>query len=366
MRNLKKVLAGMMALIMCLMLMMVVSYADPEPFEAKVSKKLNVGAGVSVAPAKEFTFGVEEVTSDAPPIADFQIGFSGEDTSAGFATKESADFLPDILDFPHAGIYEYIITETIPGTVDDTITYSLAEYKFLVCVVNDGDDLKFEEIVIQQIKDDAGEDIEAPDDGKRSEAIFENKYVADALLTIDKTVTGDYADKTKDFDFDITFFSAVAPATDMVLTGTIIGTDGNPTGTTVDVTIEAGETSGTGSFQLKHGESIEFEAKSGITYTVAETGDASYVGKATVTENGTASAQTTAAQGDDLTAENDGGDDVLLIGADTNSVSFVNECKTTTPTGIIINNLPFIVLILIAVAAIVLYARGKRRKANNA
>lgn len=54
-----------------------------------------------------------------------------------------------------------------------------------------------------------------------------------------------------------------------------------------------------------------------------------------------------------------------LLAPGTNTVAFTNEYQSASPTGIFMDNLPFILLILVAVGGIVAYLAVKRRKAHS-
>jgi hypothetical protein len=106
------------------------------------------------------------------------------------------------------------------------------------------------------------------------------------------------------------------------------------------------------SFTLKDGQSLKFDndLPAGTTYTLTETGTPGYTASAVVTENG-ATPTTDQAQntGDKLTLTS------KLIGEGTNTAAFTNTYKDVTPTGININNSPFVALILISAAALAVF-----------
>ena len=54
-----------------------------------------------------------------------------------------------------------------------------------------------------------------------------------------------------------------------------------------------------------------------------------------------------------------------LLAAGTNTVAFTNEYQSASPTGVFMDNLPFILLVLVAVGGIAAYLAVKRRKAHS-
>jgi len=52
----------------------------------------------------------------------------------------------------------------------------------------------------------------------------------------------------------------------------------------------------------------------------------------------------------------------VIIGVNANSAAYTNTYKTVTPTGIDLNNLPFIMMLVIAAGAFVAFAAVKSRK----
>ena len=83
----------------------------------------------------------------------------------------------------------------------------------------------------------------------------------------------------------------------------------------------------------------------GTTYTVSETAVDGYTQSWKATANGTKS--TSQAN--------------LLIGENANNGTMTNTHEDVTPTGLVINNLPFIMLGCVAVAGVVAYGAAKRK-----
>lgn len=343
---------------------------EANPAKASVTKELQFAEGVET-PDVDFTFDFtadtfEESTAlpTGTPNLDTTISYDGTEpgsTSDGLTTvvKETGNIFAGKT-FPAAGVYEYSVVETATGVegMDD----SQAEYTMKVYVKNGVDGTYVYSVTVNQDKNDEGEtgtgkvDPEQPETpGIGNGFRFVNVYTEQGgnpddpdakALTISKTVAGEYGDHTKDFTFSVTLTRA-ATASDESYTG-YVGDESYTfePGTAKEVT-------------LKHGESLTFDSLPvGTKYTVVETGTAKYTGSAVVTEGEDVTNVNDAQEGANLTVS----DKLVKAGAN-NSTAVTNtyDDASVTPTGIIINNLPFILLIVAAAAGIALYAVSRRR-----
>lgn len=261
-------------------------------------------------------------------------------------------------DFPHAGVYEYKVKETneedpTPNQTYDNFIYDQKEYTLKIYVKNTENDAL--EIAEFKISDQEG--------NKEDSLAFENIYKkrgnadGDASLTITKETTGTYADKTKDFSFTITIWpSSTETGEDINYTGNI-GTN--------KITVPAdGKTAV--EFSLSDGDSLVFtELPAGTHYLVTEKGaQDGYTPSVYVTENNVVTVQAkTAADSVDL-ASNGENDANNLVGEGENSVVFTNTYQDIIPTGIILNNLPFVILIGAAAAGFIAYVVVRRKIAR--
>ena len=105
---------------------------------------------------------------------------------------------------------------------------------------------------------------------------------------------------------------------------------------------------------LKHNQRLVFtDLDVGATYTVAETEDAGYTAAYVKTAEGTAAASVTGLSTNGTITEKD------------DSVAYTNTSKKDSkPTGILISNLPYIALALVAIGGLVAYV-VVRRKADD-
>lgn len=286
---------------------------------------------------------------------------AGDATSADF---EGAITLPEASEFPHAGIYKYTVAET--NSAADDVAYSQATYAMYVYVENDpaaGTDdpdttIKvISNVSFVQLTDFEGEE---PEEETKDSADFTNVYDPKSNLIISKQVTGAYGDKTKDFTISIVVTlpaNYTADATKDYYTApesltaayTVKRTESDHT-SHEDITLTK-QSDGTykADLILADGETVEIDGLPvGATYTLEETAVNNYT--PTYTYAATDAKGATIAK--------------AIVGAteDKNTGVVTNDYTPVTPTGILISNLPYILLIGIPVAALVawLVIRGKR------
>lgn len=192
--------------------------------------------------------------------------------------------------------------------------------------------------------------------GKTNKILFTNTYAKnDATLTIEKNTTGTYVDKTKEFNFEITFTKS--PMSDQTTFTGKIGSE----------SVEC--TAGTAKpFTLADGEQLVFSnLPVGTTYVVKELAATDgYTPSVTVVENkkNTVNNRIAAQEGDALDTLKEGGKK-NLVGEAENKVTFTNTHQGgVVPTGILMNNLPFILLVAVAIVAFVSLAVIKRRRTS--
>lgn len=241
----------------------------------------------------------------------------------------------------HAGEYVYTVTESQESPVEN-VTYDTSSYKLRVYVINEGNGLKVQKITAEG------------KDGKTNRILFTNTYTKnDATLTIEKNTEGDYADKTRKFDFEITFTKS--PMSEQT---TFTGTIGAQS-----VECTAGQTK---TFKLADGEQLVFNnLPVGTTYMVKELAATDgYTPKVTVIENQTTTVANKKVQETEAldTLKENGKNN--LVGENENKVTFTNTYKDVAVTGIVMNNLPFILLVAVAIVAFVSLAVVKRRRTS--
>jgi len=353
-----------------------------------ITKELEIANGV-ISPLREyeFTFTLVDVDGqtalgaiydDVDGMQYSTTGMTGEVSTTGSIIEE-VSVLDDNLQFPHAGIYIYEVVEAGTDIEEQGLTYSPAKYKVRVYVKNDtaGTGTYIHAVTVVPMVDNDGEDIvdtdsnkvdPTPNQNEGNDFRFINRYTKNTSLKISKTVTGDYGNLTKQFTFPMTMTAAsTVDAQAPEYTGLVYHIS-NPATSVRDYKIKADGATST-LIKLAHGEYIVFDAlPAGTVYTLTENGETGYTASLSLTENGVGIPQPTPASGANLVAVGNGNPDnitaEILAGENNNTAEFTNAYTTPSITGILINNLPYIVLFIVAIAGFVLFVAGKRRRAN--
>ena len=335
-------LAGVMTVGMCMgtsvfAAAQVGSGTGDNPADADITKKLNIAEGVTV-PNVTFTFDFTKVTTDAPDIASKMISYSSGDVSQENMVRKTVEDIFKGVTFPHAGEFKYTLKErTGDVNIDNgTMSYDSSVYTIRVYVKNKADGgLYISDITAEK------------DGGKKEEIDFINTFRKDTCLTVRKNTVGDMADKTKNFKFTINFTKAPTCEDNYFTSGSKIYEYGK------DYT-----------FELADGESLTFGSiPAGTRYSVTEEGAADgYTPKVTVVENGGEAKSASAGETESLssTAVNNG--DLNLAGDKTNTVTFTNTYEDVVVTGVQVDNLPFVLMILTAVGGFAGYVVLRRHK----
>lgn len=314
----------------------------------KVKKNFEMAEGLKT-PVSEFEFQVQAQTpKEAPDLTINKISYAEKDEAPvvdGKITisKEATIQLPEASGFPHAGEYVYTLTEQNGGA--SNITYSDERYTLRIRVKNDGEGLAIASVTAEKGTANGTEG------NKTGEIVFTNTYAKnDGKLTIEKQTTGDYADKTKKFKFQITFTENDANK-DSTYNGKIGETE-------IDCTPGQAK-----AFELAHGEKLVFTGLPvGTRYVVEELGAKDgYTPSVSVVENGMEKGEKTASdETQGISSATDGSKD-SLVGENNNQVTFENSYHEIAVTGIVMNNLPFILLIGVAAAAFGILAFMKKK-----
>ncbi len=365
--------------------------------ESYLIKYLEVGEGIAI-PDETFTFTFTQTKYNGAAVTDTykaeiaNVTMTTNDTNwvetndaddeaSVYQKKSMADVLGNTT-FPAAGVYTYTVEETA-GTTNG-FTYDSQKYVLNVYVKNDGtktvevkkstDGTTEGDKVDVKKQDPTKDEKETTGDGTVTVQgfTFDNQYKktntktdddTEGFLNISKTVESDYGDKTYGFEFAITLTAPRLAAENAVAKYSIYNADG---------TKASGGEMAYGSaqnFALKHGQTLRFyEIEAGTKYSVTEKLASSGVTKA---EQYTASATAKVAGKDvtvgtvekhtDLTVETYVIDDDLTTDDD---VAYTNTFDDTSvsPTGILINNAPYIILALVAAGGMTFYVVKKRKE----
>lgn len=327
----------------------------------QVQKQLDLNPGSTVSATftysitpKELSTGVgtEKTYTDGPTAAIAPIVLTNASSDASNNGTGAITFggKSDASAFTHAGVYAWTIKEnptqntTGVGTFqDDPQVYTL-----IATVVNGDNGLEFSSFVIVK-----GEATSVTNTSKADALKFDNKYTETTTensndLKITKAVAGKQGDKSKQFEFTVTFTApSVLPegktAADVL--NAITATANGATVVKFDNAAD-GATTRTITFTAADAQDVTFSnVLVGTTYSVQETAVDGYAPSWKATANGTES--TSQAN--------------LLIGENANNGTMTNTHEDVTPTGLVINNLPFIMLGCVAVAGVVAYGAAKRK-----
>ena len=390
---------------------------EENPAEAAITKEFIMPVGTTTPEVtfkfefekKSFNDGSDELDLNyMPTIPSQTLEFDVTDTGTeedGVKTiiKETENIIEGVV-WPGVGVYEYTVKETkgIEDIGTGKVTYSEAEYTILVYVDNkeDGSGVYVAAIAAKIAKNDAsnedseeGEKVDpTPGGGPGSEyghsyMIFTNKYLknnggidptTDSVLDISKTVAGMSSDQTKYFEFSVTVSNPeTVNDTDKTYKAYVVDSKGNVVtpltsnaGTAVIKQDDQGrdymefKTGDPVTVNLKHDQKLSFiDLPVGSSFTVTEKATEDYTASYLLTIDGEKGA----------VVPNDSPNKALTIdktyiGEEANSADYTNTYKTVTPTGLAVDNLPFIVLIVLALAALFGYAavKARRRPKHNA
>ena len=371
----KKVLAVVAAGAMTMGMAMPTFAADEgKTTEAWITKTYNTEVGK----AEKFSFTAEQVktgtgiiTTDAA-VTMPEISFN--DTETGTTSKRAQITFPT---YPEAGKYEYTVTET--QTVDPAVAndehkkmiMSLAEYTMDVYVTNGATGTEISNIIVNKAKDDEGQTTNGKVDIGNTDTNtfnFTNTYVQEAgkdpnptnpdptydkfgsLNVSKKVANANGTTTTRDDEFTFTATFAFPAGTDAKTLGGIKDANGE------DVTLAEG---GTYTFHLKANKNMKFTGVPvGTTITVKESAAKNYKGSAEITINGTKLTSVAATSyNTELTAVNS-----QKLGQKQNTVDVTNTYNDVPVTGIIMNTLPYVLMIALCGVALIAFVGFKRRR----
>lgn len=227
------------------------------------------------------------------------------------------------------GKYNYTVTETAGNT--QGVTYATNSFGVQVLVSYNDDHTALVAETTFTTSDGAN--------GKKVDSIT-NTYDLGAL-SVTKTVSGNLADQNKEFEVDVTFNATKDVKSDITYT------DGTEAKTITAADMDDGTQTVT--ITLKHNETVTFNnIPAGVTYTVVE--KAKHLVAAGGTMNPNSAEDYTA------TYTNESG----TIAADTTTAATINNAKgTTVDTGVALDNLPYVMLIAVAVVGLAVVTTKK-------
>lgn len=320
MMKVRKLLSGALALGLAMSMGMTAFAADTDSVNIKKRYKLVTTSGETGAesPAETFTLSSGDGVISERDVAEGEkapeLSTSSVRYEAGEATAEGTvkNFVITLPEYSKVGVYTYELTESSNATAG--VTYRKDPIKLVVTVTNGEGDALVRTAAIHT--EAAG--------GTKSDT-FENTYTAGAL-EITKTVDGNLGDKTKYFEFKVTLtgVSGMTYADSYAVTGGSY--TGNPT--TIAIGTET-------TFKLKDGDTIKIaNLPAGVTYEVTETAVEGY----TTTK----------------TANTGSINDSVV------TATFINTKNGEVDTGIRLDSLPYLMMLAIAGAGLVVLVARKR------
>lgn len=275
-----------------------------------------IGAGTSPAEEFELKQTAKSVTKSECAEADIPdlTSISKAQFAAGAATTAGAEanFTVTLPSYTHVGVYEYTLKETAGTTAG--VAYYGNNIKLVVTVINGAND----KLRIAAVHTEA--------EGESKSDKFANTYSA-GTLKVSKTVTGNLGDEGKYFEFKVTLTGE-----DGKTYGTSYAVSGG-SNTSNPTTIKIGEET---TFQLKHGDTISIaNLPYGVTYTVTETAADGY----TTTKTGDTGSISDAEQ----------------------TAAFTNERKGTIDMGVMLDSMPYVLVLAVVGAAVIALIAKKRR-----
>ena len=344
--------------------------------EAYISKTYNTEVGK----AEKFSFTATQNTEGtglvktAAPVNIPDISFTTAQTGT---TKQRAKV--KFPTYPEAGEYEYTVTESqtadpaVANVEHEKLIMSGAEYTMDVYVTENEKTsaLEISNIIVKRTKDDAGKnanDVKVTDigDDDANGFNFTNTYVQEAgtgtnptnpdpdyttygsldVSKIIKTDAADTADTNKEFDFTANF---TFPN----------GTDGTTFGAKATIEDSTKTITGTSyTFKLKHSQNVKFTGLPvGTKISVTESATPNYKGSADVVINNGAKETVTATKYDEALTVSD-----KSLGQNKNTVDVTNTYDYVPTTGIIMNTLPYVLMIALCGAALMAFVAFKRRR----
>ena len=282
----------------------------------KVYKLENAG---TTSPEETFTLvqdgpgTVKDGEAEAAPALGTITGATYKE-GAATVSGTTGDITVALPEYTNVGVYEYTLKEVAGKTAG--VTYYDKGIKLVVTVVNDNNG----KLRIAAVHTEST--------GEAKSDKFPNTYKA-GELDVSKTVTGNLGDKNKYFEFTVTLTGEKGKtyADSYAVTGGSADAK-NPTTIAVGVPTK---------FNLKHGDTITIaNLPYGVTYTVTETAVDGY------------------------TTEKTGADGT--INAADQTAAFTNNKAGSVDTGVVLNNMPYILVLAVLAAGVAVFIIRKRRE----
>lgn len=398
-KSFKTLLTLALAYSLCFGTTMTALAAPSSDDNVKIKKVLEMPHGTTT-PSGNFEFeftaveynntGSTTVNNAAMPLPGtagiITINYAGTEDDGGSApggvkkaSVESAKIF-DGVTWTAPGVYTYTVAEKVNTFTlgsDESMTYDPATYTVEAWVENHptlAGQFVIKGIAVSKNGTGGGKVTVTP--GINNGFVFTNIYSKTAGgsnpldnpgLTVSNAVaTSPFADYSKYFEFNIVTAQALPCKAYLIENGVVIS-PATDNGVTVSGTDTYGgyvevAPSGTLNIKLKNGQSVAFVKMAvGTSYTATQTGTANYKGAISMLVDNSPINVPAGAFGASVTTG------PQLLSANTNSAAFTNTVDETniTPTGLSTNDFPFVIMIVLAAVALVVFVVVKSRKKAN-
>ena len=344
--------------------------------EAYISKTYNTEVGK----AEKFSFTATQITDGddvikTPHTVNIPtISFAA--TDLGTTTQKAK---VDCGSFNEAGKYSYTVkenAEAVPAvtkTEYEELIMSQAEYRMDVYVQETANGFEINKIIVNKLKDDKNNEANGKvdiGDTDQNGFKFVNTYVQEAGTGEKPDPSNPDPDYTTNGSLNVlkkvvknvNSENATAPDSDEVFdftaeftfpTGTDQKTLGGVKANGTVINLADGKTH---TFKLKDKENIKFtELPVGTTIKVTEAAKANYKGSVVVTLNGVETSKAATKYNEAITAS-------VKLGQKKNIVDVTNRFNNVPTTGIIMNTLPYVLMVALCAVALFGFVAFKRKK----
>ena len=355
-------------------------HTDPIELELDLVKLLRMPEGTTLpAAGKSFTFnfapysfnGNTDLAGQVPQIGDngevvVTVTNSSPGTTASGTTirTESVEILSGV-SFGSVGVFSWRVIEVANSSSTNAspeleqMVYSVAQYQLNIWITQEAVGQPFEVYTVEIIPLVREYMVQGQEVGVKTDLlVFGNTYIRGTqgtddcygALVMSKSVTGEFADRSTLFDFDVTL-TGIALMPEEEFSGRIYGPGGLvgnfisfPANEPVHV-------------QLRHDQRLVFDTLVvGTRFEVTERAIPNFIASVNLVVNG--SSVTIPPNANDNTALSTGS---RIIGENANSAAFTNTHLFAPPTGLVMANLPLAIPVIVSVLLFALFASRKRR-----
>ncbi|GEM_PF-6847417 len=286
-------------------------------------------------------------------VPDLEYTFTGAKTDLEF----TGEFDFSRVKFPKPGLYKFPVTEQISNNLITPVSGSETTYYVYVQVDNivettGASGLEYAPTAYKIVK---GSSVQAPtgnpsSTAKVTTALFENQYL-NSKLNVKKEVTGNQGDKTREFTVTVQVGGVASN-----LQYTVKHVSGKPKVNGSEVKAGNPVIVNTGSIELKLKDTDEVEISgipknAGVSVAETDANQSDYTTTSSV-DGASATSAGSWAHTFNPTATN----------SDDHRVVFINDKQGAIPTGIFINYWPYMLVVLVALAAAITFVRIRRNR----